>query len=151
MKSKYLILMILFLVGATAGCAYAMTAPIGNDLTFEAPEHYTVMQQGANFSYLENDSTHAVRVCEADNCPSENQLVGTYQAAFTVKDHDTIKENGTEIAYVHFIDGDDQIYTYVWKFNDYNIMAVYGYPNTEPATEWADSPVKMIHDTMVEL
>lgn len=153
MKSKYMLGIFLILLMATTACVYAADAKIDDDYKFTVPDGYNVTEHGDDFAFLEGNGTYAIRISPFKSMPTADALANQYKAGgFDVKEQDTISENGSDIVFVHFIDKEDQIYVYVWKVDGKDcVMAVYGYPESDPATAWADSPVKEIHDSIVKI
>ena len=153
MKAGYIIGIFLILIIGTIACAYAAEATIGDDYKFNLPDGYTMGKHGDDFVFVENKDNHSIRVSQNDILGGNDAMVSRYKSAgFDIKENDTINENGKEIFFVHFIDKGLHAYVYTWNLDDNKtIMAVYGYPEGEPATEWANSPVKEIHDSLVEI
>lgn len=151
MKAKYVLGILLILLMATTACVYAADATLGNH-KFAIPDGYSIYEQGDDYVTIANNDQRLIRVGVIDEVPSEDLLISRYEAAnITVVDHDTINENGSEVVYVHFIDKQSSVYAYGWNADDDALMVIYAYGEGEPDTDWADSPVKEIHDSMVKI
>lgn len=153
MKTKYIIGIFLILAIATTACVYAAEATLADTYKFTVPDGYELTDEGSDYVILNNDSEHGLRISETSALVSEDQAVSTYESqGFDVKEHKVINENGDDILFVHYIDDGSHLYVYGWEAEEGSyIIGVHCYPESEPDTDWADSPIKEIHDSITKI